>query len=481
MTKKNQVQRMLLGLMKTGMLNIGDKLPSLREISVEHGVSISTALDAYNDLVSYDVVESRPKNGYFVISTDDALLDNTMKKLAVDAFPNVSRIDYMADEAQYMKYAANTILPFSHNCVQLASDSISMKYFNADLHNHRTLKKDTKNSLDSLQHKLNETSAELALEISKLVYPLDCLLQRKLIVITTSITEAIMLAMRVCCVPGSTIGVESPGHNGFYRAAKFLNMNCVEIDSDPIHGLSLTALKDRINQGVKLSCLLLMTHNSNPTGAVMPKENRAELLRICRDNAIPIIENDDMNWLAFSSIPHNPLKSLDHANVIYISGFQNLFGDDYGLAWIEGGKFAERLSYIKGLSGIKTPYAAQEHVADILASHSVDTYISGLNQSVRETVLSFYHVLSELLPKSIKITEPHSGPFLWVELPAGMSADDFSDYAATHRVYVSPGSLFSSLEKPNRCFRINCCTSGKRESAGWAAKALAEVLIKYLK
>src|SRR5512144_810041 len=49
-----------------GVLKVGDKLPSIRTISRENGVSMSTALQAYYDLESKDLIESRPKSGYFV-------------------------------------------------------------------------------------------------------------------------------------------------------------------------------------------------------------------------------------------------------------------------------------------------------------------------------------------------------------------------------------------------------------------------------
>ena len=49
-----------------GMLNIGDKLPSVRAMSKQHDISISTALQAYYHLEGKGLIESRPQSGYFV-------------------------------------------------------------------------------------------------------------------------------------------------------------------------------------------------------------------------------------------------------------------------------------------------------------------------------------------------------------------------------------------------------------------------------
>ena len=47
-------------------LRPGDRLPSVRVLSQEHGVSLSTVQQAYRELEDEGLVEPRPKSGYFV-------------------------------------------------------------------------------------------------------------------------------------------------------------------------------------------------------------------------------------------------------------------------------------------------------------------------------------------------------------------------------------------------------------------------------
>src|SRR5829696_8062978 len=47
-------------------LRIGDKLPSVRVLSDEYGISMGTAFKAYYHLESKGLIESRPKSGYYV-------------------------------------------------------------------------------------------------------------------------------------------------------------------------------------------------------------------------------------------------------------------------------------------------------------------------------------------------------------------------------------------------------------------------------
>src|SRR6202046_1845735 len=47
-------------------LKIGDKLPSVRMLSEEYGISMGTAFQAYYHLEAKGLVEARPKSGYYV-------------------------------------------------------------------------------------------------------------------------------------------------------------------------------------------------------------------------------------------------------------------------------------------------------------------------------------------------------------------------------------------------------------------------------
>ena len=64
----------LTGLIAKGTLRAGDRLPSVRVLSDQRGVSISTVLQAYLLLESRGFVETRPQSGHYVRSTRLALV-----------------------------------------------------------------------------------------------------------------------------------------------------------------------------------------------------------------------------------------------------------------------------------------------------------------------------------------------------------------------------------------------------------------------
>ena len=69
-----QLAEELTGLIGAGSLRPGDRLPSVRLLSDQRGVSISTVLQAYLLLESRGFVETRPQSGHYVRATRLALV-----------------------------------------------------------------------------------------------------------------------------------------------------------------------------------------------------------------------------------------------------------------------------------------------------------------------------------------------------------------------------------------------------------------------
>jgi len=53
-------------LIRQGTLKPGDRVPSVREISRERGMSPATVIHAYELLEGEGLIETRPRSGYYV-------------------------------------------------------------------------------------------------------------------------------------------------------------------------------------------------------------------------------------------------------------------------------------------------------------------------------------------------------------------------------------------------------------------------------
>ena len=78
--KYDQVSRYITDLIEKGDLKPGDKAPSLRKLSKELGVSISTISQSYLSLEDQGVLKAKPQSGFFINAMVNQI--NNIPKLA---------------------------------------------------------------------------------------------------------------------------------------------------------------------------------------------------------------------------------------------------------------------------------------------------------------------------------------------------------------------------------------------------------------
>jgi len=63
----------IAGLIERGVLRPGERVPSVRRLGAQEGVSVSTILQAYTLLESRGYIEARPQSGFYVRSRRESL------------------------------------------------------------------------------------------------------------------------------------------------------------------------------------------------------------------------------------------------------------------------------------------------------------------------------------------------------------------------------------------------------------------------
>jgi DNA-binding transcriptional MocR family regulator len=62
----HQLAEQIHEMIRAGTLRAGDRVPSVRSLSQQQNVSVSTVLQAYQRLEDSGVIEARPQSGYYV-------------------------------------------------------------------------------------------------------------------------------------------------------------------------------------------------------------------------------------------------------------------------------------------------------------------------------------------------------------------------------------------------------------------------------
>src|SRR5690554_4907053 len=108
----NQVADQLQALIADGVYRAGDRLPGVRALSRQFGVSISTVLQAHQTLEARGFLQARERSGYFVRLPAREVPEPTMPEHRTRPLPVSARemtLDLCADEQKRMVPLATAI------------------------------------------------------------------------------------------------------------------------------------------------------------------------------------------------------------------------------------------------------------------------------------------------------------------------------------------------------------------------------------
>jgi len=201
---------------EAGTLPAGAKMPSVRVLCNEHGVSIPTALQALRLLEQEQLVEARPQSGFYVARRHTAtapepilievapLDDQAETHLSIVGTPCRIRLDLANGET--------SLYPVTRLCLLMRQ----LIYRDPALLGN---------------HVRGTGYPPLKQQIVRRAFDYGCELNPREIVITSGCIESMMLALRAVTQPGDGVAVESPTYFVILRMLSSLGLRAVEIPS----------------------------------------------------------------------------------------------------------------------------------------------------------------------------------------------------------------------------------------------------------
>lgn len=427
------------------ILRIGDKLPSVRVLSEEYGISMGTAFQAYYHLEGKGLVESRPKSGYYVRFNHRRFPDLPKMIQPDPVTSDVSVSDMIA--TVYKDITADDIINFA-----LASPDVSLlpvaKLNKSVVHALRS----AKNSCIGYEH--IQGNADLRKQIAKLSFNWGGKIRPEEVVITAGCMEALVLALRTVTKHGDTVAVERPAYFGLYQAIESLGLKVVEISSDPVTGPDLDCLRKAMGQFPIKACVFVPNF-SNPLGSLMPDEKKKELVDLITLHNIPLIEDDIYGELYFGKHRPKTCKSFDTKGlVMHCSSLSKSLAPGYRIGWILPGKFIEPVKQLKMMHTVSSPTLTQVAMAHFLSIGRYEYHLKNLRKALHTQALRYIQGLMQYFPADTKISRPQGGFVLWVELNKKVNAYKLCTEALKHNISVAPGQIFSASCNYSNCLRI---------------------------
>lgn len=437
----------LRSLIREGVFAPGQRLPSLRTLARERGVSIATVLKAYRDLEDEGYLRARPQAGFYVRSAgrhDAAVMAPTN--------PPARSVEVTTGPLVYEMLRA----PADPALVPLGGAIPAAELLPVDalrrLLRRRLRGTDARAEVEAIPAGFGE----LRRAIARCMLHAGCTENPDSVVVTNGCLEALNLALRAVAAPGDTVAVESPTYFGVLQALDDLGLKALELPTDPQTGIDTERLLEAARLG-RIRAAVLSPTVQNPLGAIMPVAGRRTLCEGMAALGVPIIEDDIYGEMGFAGSERPPaLKAFDRGgHVLYCSSFSKTLAPGYRVGWIAPGRFLERVQVLKTSSSFATSGPAQLAIADYLGMPGYQSHIRRQKKVFESSLAQAMAVIDARFPAATRMTHPQGGYLLWVQVPG---VDSYALYrrALERGVTIAPGRLFSAHDAYRDCFRLNC-------------------------
>ncbi|KQN59850.1 MULTISPECIES: PLP-dependent aminotransferase family protein [unclassified Erwinia] len=445
MTRYQHLADLLAQRIEQGLYQGGERLPSVRTLSAEHGVSISTVQQAYYLLEEKQLITPQPRSGYFV----------TPRK-AVPPIPPMTRpVQRPVEVTQWDRVLELVNARLDNDVFQLGSGMPDVS--------QPTLKPLWK-IINRLGQQMDPRMlaydnlygvVELREQIARLQIDSGCQLTADDIVVTTGCHEALSIAIRAVCQPGDIIAVESPTFHGTMQTLNGYGIRAIEIPTDSVSGISLEALELAFEQW-PIKGVVVVPNCNNPLGFIMPEARKRALIALAQRFDAAIIEDDVYGELAFDYPRPATVKSLDlDGRVMLCSSFSKTLAPGLRVGWIAPGRYFDRVLHLKYIGTGSSAIQAQQAVANFIRQGYYLPHLRRMRMLYQRNLEIFTRRLRHHFPCGICVTRPQGSFLLWVELPEPFDVHRLNQDLRETKIQVAVGSLFSASGKYRNCLRLS--------------------------
>lgn len=438
-----QLASTLIDSILSGEIKSGNKLPSVRQLVAQTGYAKNTVIRALNELESSGYIESKPRQGFFVS------LANTKHNppAASDTVlaPNEVNLPELFHRTM-LNGAAFDIAPKSTDKETTGQIPELIKCIT------RVQKQSVANN--ALYYDIPDGDLSLKEQIIERYKERSLPMNDNYLCITSGCQNALFLALSVCCKPGDTVVVESPGFYGVLQLLEQLQLNIIEAPSSSESGLNLDILSELLLQ-YKISACVVTPNFATPTGALMCEKNKKSLIALANLHQFTLVEDDIYGELGFQG-KTTPLSNYDtQGRVILCGSFSKSLSRDLRIGWLYSKRWAAKVTRMKLATQLAGSKAIQKGVAEFIKTGYYRRHLQSLNIQLIKNRNQLISTLLQYWPSDIKYSFPQGGLCLWVELNQHVDGDRLYSAMAKKGIIVTPGSLFSYSPTYKHCIRLS--------------------------
>jgi len=280
------------------------------------------------------------------------------------------------------------------------------------------------------------------------------------VVVTTGSQQALDLVTKLFIDPGDVILAEAPSYVGAIGVFRSYQAQVVHLETDA-DGLVPEALAEGIarlrSDGRTIKFLYTIPNFHNPAGVTLSAERRPEVIRICAEAGILILEDNPYGLLHFDEPVPSALRSLSPDGVIYLGSFSKTLAPGFRVGWALAPHAIREKLVLMAEAAILCPSSfSQLVISEYLSQADWKTQIEAFRGVYRERRDAMLESLAEHLPE-LTWNVPNGGFYIWVGLPDDLDSKAMLPRAVTELVAYTPGTAFFADGGGRQNMRLSFC------------------------
>ncbi|MGL5416867.1 MAG: pyridoxal phosphate-dependent aminotransferase [Clostridium sp.] len=345
-----------------------------------------------------------------------------------------------------------------YNKVLKVENAISLTLGQPDFKTPEAIKIGMKNAIDKdlTTYTSNAGIKELRDEIAKYLNSLNINYKSEDICLTVGGSEGIYAVLQSVINEGDKILIPNPAYPAYESIGTILGANIINYGLKEDFTVDIAKIKEKLKEN---DCrVLILSFPTNPTGAILSKKDKEDLIEIIRENEILVITDEIYGAIIYDEYYSVAQEEEILEKIIYISGFSKMFSAT-GL----------RLGYVCAKENVMKE-VMKVHQYGVSCAPSIVQYgiLEGLKNSMNDVEFMKNefkkrkeYVVKRLEDMGMEVSNPNGAFYVFPSIKKfKMTSEEFCERLLNEqKVACVPGNAFGSLGEGymriSYCYSIN--------------------------
>lgn len=429
----------------------GMRMPSIRKLALDKGVSRFTVVEAYERLVAHGYLDSRRGSGFFVrdrVASNDAVARSVSSAAGADRVAVASTIDVV--------WLLRNMLHTTASAKGPGIGYLPSSWLDGELLTGALRAISRQSGAQMLGFGTPQGFLPLRQQLQTRLEELEIGASAEQFVTVSGVTQGLDLIARLYVRPGDTVIVGDPAWFQMFGLFVSQGARLVGMPYTP-DGPDLDAFETLV-QTWRPKMLVINSVLQNPTGTSLSAAQAFRILQLAETYDFMVVEDDIYGDLCPTNFPATRLASLDQLKrVIFLNSFSKTLAPNLRVGYIAASaEVANALTDQKMLVGMTSPELNERVVYKVLTDGRYRRHAERLR-----TKLDVVREKSARMLEKVGFTlysTPSAGMFLWADTGADSDALTAAGHEAGY--LLTPGSLFSPQQSPSTMMRFNIANCG---------------------